>query len=165
MTRYVSHPARFLHKIGTLSYAEGALVEPLSVAAGAVSRAQVGLGQPVLVCGAGPIGLAAALCARAAGAHPICVTDLEQSRLDQAKSLGIELTVRVNLAWTRQDFAEEIRSTMGSDCPPEIAFECPGSQPSIAGAIYVGDRGKFPFFSLLMHISQALVDGGTLLQV
>lgn len=77
MTRYVSHPARFLHKIGTLSYAEGALVEPLSVAAGAVSRAQVGLGQPVLVCGAGPIGLAAALCARAAGAHPICVTDLE----------------------------------------------------------------------------------------
>lgn len=59
-----------------MSFAQAALVEPLSVAAGAVSRASLKLGQPVLVCGAGPIGLAAALCARAAGAHPVCITDL-----------------------------------------------------------------------------------------
>lgn len=59
-----------------MSFAQAALVEPLSVAAGAVSRASLKLGQPVLVCGAEPIGLAAALCARAAGAHPVCITDL-----------------------------------------------------------------------------------------
>lgn len=123
----------------TMTYAEGALVEPLSVAAGAVSRAQPGLGQPVLVCGAGPIGLAAALCARAAGAHPVCVTDLDENRLAQAKSFGFDLTVKVDLSWTKEQFADKVRSTMGADCHPEIAFECTGAQSSIVGSIYVSN--------------------------
>lgn len=121
-----------------MTYAEGALVEPLSVAAGAVSRATPKLGQPVLVCGAGPIGLAAALCARAAGAHPVCITDLDENRLNQAREFGFELTVKVDLKWDRQQFADKIRETMGADCHPEIAFECTGAQSSIQGSIYVG---------------------------
>ncbi|KAM0753521.1 putative xylitol dehydrogenase [Meredithblackwellia eburnea MCA 4105] len=148
MARYIAHPARFLHKIPTkMSFAQAALVEPLSVGAGAVSRANVKLGQPVLVCGAGPIGLAAALCARAAGAHPVCITDLDENRLAQAREFGFEKTVKVDLNWTRHDFAKEIRNVMGKDCHPEIAFECTGAQSSIVGSIY------------------ALVDGGVLLQV
>ncbi len=55
-----------------MSHAMGALVEPLSVAYQAVLRAKHYLGQPVLICGAGPIGLAVALIARASGAYPIC---------------------------------------------------------------------------------------------
>ncbi|KAF9017775.1 putative xylitol dehydrogenase [Hymenopellis radicata] len=148
MSRYVAHPARYLHKIpDTMTFAQGALIEPLSVAAGAVSRASPKLGQPVLVCGAGPIGLAAALCARAAGAHPICITDLEESRLEQAQLLGFKLTLKVELAWDRFETSNRIRDLMGADCVPEIAFECTGAQSSIASAIY------------------AVVDGGTVLQV
>jgi L-iditol 2-dehydrogenase len=120
-----------------MTYAEGALVEPLSVAAGAVARASPKLGQPVLVCGAGPIGLAAALCARAAGAHPVCITDLDEHRLAQAKSFGFEHTVKVDLKWTREEFGQVIRDKMGEGCHPEIAFECTGAQSSIAGSIYV----------------------------
>lgn len=120
-----------------MTYAEGALVEPLSVAAGAVARASPKLGQPVLVCGAGPIGLAAALCARAAGAHPVCITDLDEHRLAQAKSFGFEHTVKVDLKWTREEFGQVIRDQMGEGCHPEIAFECTGAQSSIAGSIYV----------------------------
>ncbi|GJN93421.1 hypothetical protein Rhopal_006476-T1 [Rhodotorula paludigena] len=148
LARYIAHPARFLHKIpDTMTYAEGALVEPLSVAAGAIERARPGLGQPVLVCGAGPIGLATALCARAAGAHPVGVTDLDEHRLAQAASFGFDRGVKVDLAWTREQFADAVRSKMGAQSHPEIVFECTGAQSSIAGSIY------------------AVSDGGTVLQV
>ena len=60
----------------SMSFEEGALVEPLSVAYNAVLRTKRYLGQPTLICGAGPIGLAVALVARASGAWPICITDL-----------------------------------------------------------------------------------------
>ncbi|ESK85308.1 sorbitol dehydrogenase [Moniliophthora roreri MCA 2997] len=148
MARYIAHPARFLHKIpDSMSFAQGALVEPFSVAVGAVSRAQLKLGQPVLICGAGPIGLAAALCARASGAHPICITDLEESRLEQARHLGFNLALKIDLTWDRFETSKKIRETLGPECTPEIAFECTGAQSSIVAAIY------------------AIVDGGTLLQV
>ncbi|KAL0567662.1 hypothetical protein V5O48_014339 [Marasmius crinis-equi] len=151
MARYISHPARFLHKIpSTMSYAQGALIEPLSVAAGAVERAELSLGQPVLVCGAGPIGLAAAICARASGAHPVVITDLEESRLEQAKGLGFDRTLKIELSWDRHETASRIRNLFkdeGVTIVPEVAFECTGAQSSIVSAIY------------------AIEDGGTLLQV
>ena len=53
---------------------EGAMLEPLAVAVYSCKRAEVGLGTPVLVLGAGPIGLVAVLTAKAMGAGPICVT-------------------------------------------------------------------------------------------
>ena len=53
---------------------EGALLEPLSVAVHACTRAQVSLGHKVLICGAGPIGLVNMLVAKAMGAAQICIT-------------------------------------------------------------------------------------------
>lgn len=58
----------------TVSDEEGAMLEPLAVAVYSCRRAEVGLGAPVLVLGAGPIGLVAILTAKAMGAGPICVT-------------------------------------------------------------------------------------------
>ncbi|KGB78656.2 hypothetical protein CNBG_4494 [Cryptococcus deuterogattii R265] len=148
MRRFVAHPARFLHKIpDTMSYATGALIEPLSVAYNAVVRAKPYLGQPVVICGAGPIGLAMALCARAAGASPIVITDLEQNRLEQAHALGFNRTLKIDLSWDRLATAAKIREVMGTSCLPQIAFECTGAASSINAACY------------------ALEDGGTLLQV
>ncbi|RSH93885.1 L-arabinitol 4-dehydrogenase [Saitozyma podzolica] len=148
MRRFVAHPARFLHKMpDTMTYAVGALIEPLSVAYNAVIRAAPYLGQPVLIAGAGPIGLAMALCARAAGASPICITDLEENRLAQARSMGFEQTLKIDLAWDRLETAKRVREVMGTGCVPSLAFECTGAESSINSACY------------------ALEDGGTLLQV
>ncbi|OAF62239.1 L-arabinitol 4-dehydrogenase [Pseudogymnoascus destructans] len=66
LRRYVNHPAKWCHKIGDMSYEDGALPEPLSVALACMARAGVQLGDPVQICGAGPIGLITLLCARAA---------------------------------------------------------------------------------------------------
>ena len=45
------------------SLEEGALVEPLAVGVSAVRRGELGVGDAVLVCGAGPVGLLVALLA------------------------------------------------------------------------------------------------------
>ncbi|KAF9266505.1 putative sorbitol dehydrogenase [Marasmius fiardii PR-910] len=170
MARYISHPARFLHKIPTtMTYAQGALIEPLSVAAGAVSRAALKLGQPALVCGAGPIGLAAAICARASGASPIVITDLEESRLKQAEELGFSRTLKIEIGWGKDEIAKRIRDLFeDKGVAPEVAFECTGAQSSIVSAVYVSfDRDGLPTFAstTLTFLPKAIEEGGTLLQV
>lgn len=138
MRRFVAHPARFLHKMPEeMTYAIGALIEPLSVAYNAVMRAKPYLGQPVVVAGAGPIGLAMALCARAAGANPVVITDLEENRLQQARDMGFERTLKIDLGWDRLKTAENIRKVMGLGCLPQIVFECTGAASSINSACYV----------------------------
>lgn len=78
---------------GHMSYEAGALVEPTAVAVHAVRRADVRLGENVLVIGAGAIGLiTAALCKRM-GAHEVIVTDMDPFRLEMAKILGATRTV------------------------------------------------------------------------
>lgn len=138
MRRFVAHPARYLHKMAdSMSYELGALIEPLSVAYNAVVRAAPFLGQPVVIAGAGPIGLSMALCARAAGCHPICITDLEENRLQQARDLGFDRTLRIDTSWDRLETAERVRAIMGAGCMPSIVFECTGAASSIYSACYV----------------------------
>lgn len=53
------------------------------------------LGEDVLVTGAGPIGLMAALVARHAGARYVVVTDVNDFRVDLARRLGVTLALNV----------------------------------------------------------------------
>jgi L-iditol 2-dehydrogenase len=158
---YVNHPAEWCHKIGNLSYAEGAMLEPLSVAVTGVRRAGVSIGDPVLICGAGPIGLVSLLCCDAAGAWPIVITDINQSRLDFAKQLvpGVKI-LSVDPKASAVDFAAQVTTVMdGLD--PAIALECTGVESSVCNAIQsvkfggrvfvigVGkDKMTFPFMRL-----------------
>lgn len=76
-----------------LSYDTGALIEPLAVAVHAVRRAEVGLGEIVLIVGAGAIGLLVpALCYRM-GAGQVIVSDLIPKRLALAEALGVTAVI------------------------------------------------------------------------
>ncbi|KAA8651678.1 uncharacterized protein ATNIH1004_000574 [Aspergillus tanneri] len=78
MQCYQVHPAKWLHKLpDNVSYAEGALLEPLSVVMHGIRTEGLTLGKGVVVCGAGLVGLIALAAARASGAHPIVIMDLE----------------------------------------------------------------------------------------
>ncbi|KAL2220615.1 putative xylitol dehydrogenase XdhB [Thermoascus aurantiacus ATCC 26904] len=144
LRRYVNHPAIWCHKIGDMSFEEGALLEPLSVALAAVERSGVRLGDPVVVAGAGPIGLVTLLSVRAAGATPIVVTDIDEGRLRYAKSLVPEVrTYHVQTDLSPEQNAEGIINAMndgqgsGPDAlRPRIALECTGVESSVASAIW-----------------------------
>jgi L-iditol 2-dehydrogenase len=80
----------------TMTYEDGALVEPLAVAMHAVNITPFALMDFVVVLGAGPIGLLAVLAARLRGAGSIVVTDRSAHRLAVARSLGADLTIDVS---------------------------------------------------------------------
>ena len=86
----------------TLSYEEGALVEPLAVAMHAVNITPFALMDFVVVVGAGAIGLLTLLAARLRGAGSIVITDRSAHRLAVARSLGADLAIDV----TAQDPVE-----------------------------------------------------------
>lgn len=144
-----------------LSFAEGALLEPLSVVMHGIERAHLSLGRGAVICGAGPIGLIALAAARASGANPLCITDLEPSRLAFAKSNvpGCQ-TYLVDTSLDPMQNAREIRKIFGQGeyvAPPTVrvvkldrtkkwpneaqVLECTGVESSIATAAYVVRRG------------------------
>ncbi|KAF7509844.1 N-terminal acetyltransferase A complex catalytic subunit ard1 [Endocarpon pusillum] len=138
LRRYITHPAMWCHKLpDSISFEEGAMLEPLSVALYAVEKSGLRLGDPVLICGAGPIGLVTMLCARAAGAHPIIITDLDAGRLSAANKFVPScktFLIPQSGNQTPEDIAKQIVQDLGIE--PSIAIECTGSQPSIATAIF-----------------------------
>ncbi|KAJ9114065.1 hypothetical protein QFC22_005885 [Naganishia vaughanmartiniae] len=140
LARYIAHKASYLFKIpDTMPFATAALVEPISVALGGIQRANVVFGQPILICGAGPIGLNALAIARAAGAYPILVTDIAQHKLDRARGMGADLTLRCSLEWDGKEVARRVREAFGKievGLEPEVALECTGAQTSFYGAGY-----------------------------
>ena len=86
---YVAVPSRAVHRLpDNLSFEEAAMLEPLSVALHAVSLAPLQAGDTALVVGAGMIGLLLVEVLSTAGCSRIFATDLDQSRLDLARTVG-----------------------------------------------------------------------------
>jgi threonine dehydrogenase-like Zn-dependent dehydrogenase len=114
-----------------MSYAQGALLEPLSVVLHGLSRVKLAIGHGAMICGAGPIGLIALAAARASGAHPIVITDLEPKRLAFAKEFVPSCEVyQVDTALDAESNATEIRALFGPteyEAPATI-LECTGSR-------------------------------------
>ncbi|KAL2858099.1 chaperonin 10-like protein [Aspergillus pseudodeflectus] len=144
LRRYVNHPAIWCHKIGDMSYEDGALLEPLSVSLAAIERSGLRLGDPCLITGAGPIGLITLLSARAAGATPLVITDIDEGRLKFAKELVPEVrTYKVEIGVSAEETAAGIVNVFNDgkgDGPdalrPRLALECTGVESSVASAIW-----------------------------
>ncbi|XP_050393205.2 sorbitol dehydrogenase [Patella vulgata] len=129
LARYHVHAADFCFKLpDNVSFEEGALIEPLSVGLHACQRAGVNLGSKVLVCGAGPIGLSAMLSAKAMGAASICMTDIDDRRLEFARSLGATKTVKVE-STDPEEVSRQVKSALGGWA--DQAIECSGAQFSV----------------------------------
>lgn len=127
-----------------ISYLEGALLEPLSVVMRGIQVARLHLGRGVVVCGAGPIGLIALAAARASGAHPIVITDIEPKRLAFAKEFAPWCnTYQVNPALDAEGNAKAIRAIFGPDeyNAPETVLECTGVENSVCTAAFTARRG------------------------
>lgn len=95
LTDQVILPANKLHPVGTLDYAQAALVETLAIGCHAVNRAAPQSGENILVIGAGPIGLSALEFARLSGANVI-VADVNEQRLEFVRErMGVPQTVLI----------------------------------------------------------------------
>jgi D-xylulose reductase len=127
LTPYVIHPAAYTFKLPeNVSFAEGAMVEPLAVGMHASVKAKIKPGDLAVVMGAGPIGIVTALAAIAGGCSQVVLTDVQQPKLDLAAALG---PIRpVNVAKEKlQDVIDDLTDGWGAD----LVFEASGAPPAI----------------------------------
>lgn len=147
---YVALPERILYRLpDALSYTQAAMIEPVSIAIHAVRRVmptagkQPGphlseLGGPAsaVVVGSGMIGLLVIQALRWAGVETIIAVDLEEKRLEAARTLGATHTFNSASA----DVAAEVaKLTAGRGA--DYAFEVVGISPTLNLAIASLRRG------------------------
>ena len=137
----------------SLTYADGAMLEPLGVAMHAVDLAHLKAGMTVGVFGCGTIGLLIVQLVRLSGAVDIVATDKLPHRVEAAGSLG---ATKSFLARDGAEIQEVLAATGGRGV--DIAFEVAGEQAAvetsisavlpggkvILAGIPVNDRTSFP---------------------
>lgn len=131
MADYITIPAKRVYKIpDEMSFEEGALIEPLSVAVHAVRRADIELGETVLVIGGGAVGILIAGLCKLRGAKKIILSDPNEFRLELSRKFGVTHTILAR----KEDVDVHIRElTEGRGV--DKSFECVGSQTTLHQAM------------------------------
>jgi L-iditol 2-dehydrogenase len=134
---YVVVPEHIIYRLpDAVEFEQAVLVEALSIAVHAVARANISLGDTVVVVGAGMIGLLVIQALRIAGAKAVVAVDLDDSRLEMARKLGASATVNSAVA-DPAAVVGEITEGRGADC----AFEVVGIGPAVETAARVIRKG------------------------
>lgn len=146
LTRYFNHPANFCFKLPeSVTLEEGALLEPMAVAVHACQRAPIKLGDVVLVCGAGAVGLLSMLTAKAFGASHVIITDISESRLKFAKEIGASECILITRDSKPSEVAAQVRQYASSVKPGiagvDVVLECSGAESSLHLAIQAAGVG------------------------
>lgn len=131
---HITVPADKLHPSSTLSSDALALVEPLVIGAHAVERSAAAPGEPFVIIGLGPIGLAAALVAQSRGLAPVGV-DLDANRrrfAEEHAGLGATLAGGEGLE-------ERLRDHFGR--LPAVLIDATGNRASMNGCFTLAEHG------------------------
>ncbi len=135
MAPYLVMPEVLLHKLpDSIDNFEACLIEPAAnTVHDIIERATIEAGDFVVVIGPGPIGLLAALTARAGGARDVMIvgTDADEPlRMPVARELGFNNIVNVQKE-SPADRVLELTGGLGAD----LVVECSGSAPGIASTV------------------------------
>jgi len=120
----------------SMSYEEGAMVEPLAVVAHALRRTAGVIGKKILILGAGPIGNLAAQAAMGLGAETALITDISNYRLSVAEKCRIPFRVNPN----EQKLGDALIDFFGPD-KADVILECVGTRDTIDQAITLARKG------------------------
>lgn len=125
----VVHPADYTFKLpDNVTFAEGAMVEPLAVGMQAANKAKIKPGDIAVVIGGGPIGLVTALSAIAGGVAKVFLCDVVDEKLKLGETLGPIVGVNPT-----KDNLAQIVADATEDWGADLVFECSGNARAIAG--------------------------------
>jgi D-xylulose reductase len=144
----VVHPADFTFRLpDNVSYAAGAMVEPLAIGMHAATKAQIAPGDVAVVIGAGPIGMVTAIAALAGGCSRVLISDVQEPKLALAEKLGAVTGVNVRsrklagvvMAETDDWGADIVFEASGNERAAAEVFDlvCPGGR-----VVYIGMPGE-----------------------
>jgi threonine dehydrogenase-like Zn-dependent dehydrogenase len=143
---YARIPANVAIKLpGTLSLADGALVEPLAVSLYGVRQSGIQPGDRVLVLGGGTVALYAIYWARRLGAGRIVAMSRSGRRRELILQMGADAFITYGDSETG-----EVAEVLGG--APQIVFECVGSEGMLSKAVmHVGLFGKIVSLGFCTH--------------
>ena len=121
----------------SMSFDEGAMLEPLAVAVHAVRRFPGLKGAKVAVLGAGPIGILVAQAAKGLGAASVLITDVSDLRLAKARDCGADFAVNTR----SKDFGEALVESFGPD-KADVIYDCAGNDITMGQAIKYARKGS-----------------------
>lgn len=127
---------RIIKLPASLTFQQGAMVEPAAVGAHATRKAGDLTGKNVVVTGAGPIGNLVAQFAKARGASKVLITDISAFRLKKAKECDIDFTSNAS-----EEGLEEASGRFFGDDGFDIAFECAGVENALDQIIQNVNKG------------------------
>jgi threonine dehydrogenase-like Zn-dependent dehydrogenase len=139
MAELMTAPATAIYPLPDgLTGADGALVEPLAVCVRGARRAEVGLGDRVLVLGAGSIGLLCVFTALAAGASEVAVTARHAHQQAAAAAFGAAVFASADEAATAlgESWADVVLETVGGRAPTlaeAVRLARPGARIGMLG--------------------------------
>jgi len=143
MTEFLIVPVTHVLKVNTLSLDQAVLVEPLSIGAHAIRRANVKKTDTVLVIGAGPIGLGVAKFAKLSGAKTI-VMDISEERL-----AFCEKWTNCDATIVSSESNEATLKYLNEGFLPTIVLDATGNATSMMEAFnYVSHGGKLIYVGL-----------------
>lgn len=142
MVEYTVMPAGFTYLLPeSMSFEEGAMIEPLAVAMQALKRGRVKAGQTVAILGCGPIGLSMLLACKAFGCTEIYMTDLIEYRLNYAKEFGATKVFNIK----KEDFVKGIMEATGGR-GVDVVIEAAGSPEAYKYCTSVATKGGVVVF-------------------
>ncbi len=121
----------------SMTYDEGAMIEPLAVTVHACKRAGDVKGKKIAVLGAGPIGILLCQSLKAFGAAEVMMTDISDYRLELAKQCGADYIYNTKKA----DFAKSMIACFGAD-KADIIYDCAGNDITMGQAIQNARKGS-----------------------
>jgi len=144
MAEYLSVPSYALVKSEGLGYDELAFVEPLTIGAHGVRRANLQKDEFVLVIGAGPIGLGTMEFAKIAGAKVIAL-DINEQRL---RFCNDKLKVAFTINGSTEDVLARLKEITNGDMPT-VVMDATGSLKAIENGLqYLSHGGRFVLIGL-----------------
>ena len=127
---FITTPEKIVSLPDSMSFEQGALVEPTAVAVHAAGRAGDLISKSVAVLGAGPIGNLIAQLARCRGAKKLLIRDLSDFRLDIAQQCGI-----TEISNPGTEYMAEASKRILGDEGFDIAFEAAGVEAAMDDAV------------------------------
>jgi L-iditol 2-dehydrogenase len=128
---YIAIPERILYPLPeAMTFPEAAMLEAVSVALHAVQVSGSLEEQTALVVGAGMIGLLTMQAARAAGCKRVMIADIDETRLNLARSLGIDEAICLS---GTELIREVLQRTNGLGV--DVVLEAVGRNETIATSI------------------------------
>lgn len=112
----------------------GSMVEPMGCVLRAQRKAGLAPGHAVLIIGAGVSGCLHLLAARATGAGPVFVSDIDPARRERAACLGAD-----GVFDAEEPVPDRLRRELGRGA--DVVIACAGASAAIAQAVAAADRG------------------------